>query len=107
MGEQAHAPIDRLAAQRVLAPFGQSRTFPAEAYRSAELLDWEERHFFERSWVCLGRTEDLFSDGEIRAVEVGTEGLLHDRQGTPLASVTTVFRKEHSRVTPAARCSGR
>jgi Rieske 2Fe-2S family protein len=79
MGEQAHAPIDRLAAQRVLAPFGQSRTFPAEAYRSAELLGWEERHFFERSWVCLGRTVDLFADGELRAVEIGAEGLLLTR----------------------------
>ena len=97
MGEQAHAPIDRLAAQRVLAPFGQSRTFPAEAYRSAELLDWEERHFFERSWVCLGRTEDLFSDGEIRAVEVGTEGLLltRDRHGAVRAFSNVCRHRGH------------
>ncbi len=51
------------------------RMLPAEAYTSAEVLSWEQRHLFAGSWTCLGRVDDLFPvDGETvtqRAVCVG------------------------------------
>ncbi len=84
MGEQAHAPIDRLAAQRVLAPFGQSRTLPgrgvplgrAPGLGGASLL---------RAVLGLPGADrgPVRATGELRAVEVGTEGLLltRDRHG--------------------------
>ena len=52
----------------VLAPtLGGSRTLPAEAYLSDEVFAWEERHFFEDGWVCLGRADDLAEPGDQRA----------------------------------------
>jgi glycine betaine catabolism A len=49
------APIDLDALQRSAGPFGLSYGLPGEAYTSDDLLDWEGRRFFDRSWVCLGR----------------------------------------------------
>jgi Rieske 2Fe-2S family protein len=50
---------------------------PAEAYTSAEVMSWEQRHLYAGSWTCLGRVSDLFlratDDGAVtqRAVVVG------------------------------------
>ena len=54
------SPIDPALLRPVLAPtLGESRTLPAEAYLSDEVFAWEERHFFEDGWVCLGRSDNL------------------------------------------------
>jgi Rieske 2Fe-2S family protein len=78
------APVDRSAIERVLLPFGQSRLLPQEAYTSTDVLQWELEHFFEESWVCAGRAEDLFQPGDQRAIRVGKDGILlvRDEEGT-------------------------
>jgi Rieske 2Fe-2S family protein len=70
------APIDAAAVERALAPFGHSRTLPAEAYTSPELFEWERRHFLEGSWVCVGRMDDVRDPGAQRGVQAGAEGVL-------------------------------
>jgi glycine betaine catabolism A len=75
------APLDPAAVERILAPFGSSRTLPAEAYRSADLFAWERREIFARTWMCLGRTEDLVAPGQLRAVSVIGEEVLLARDG--------------------------
>ena len=70
------APIDPALLEPVMKPFPGARTLPAEAYTSAEVLGWEERHFFEASWVCAGRAVDLSNPGDQRALRVGREGIL-------------------------------
>ena len=41
---------------RAAAPDGEpEQMLPAEAYTSAEVLAWEQRHLFAGSWTCLGR----------------------------------------------------
>jgi Rieske 2Fe-2S family protein len=70
------APVDATAVGRALAPFGHSRTLPADAYTSQDLFAWERRHFFEGSWVCAARGSDLAEAGAQTAVEVGAEGVL-------------------------------
>jgi len=69
-------PIDRALLEPVLAPLGESRTLPAVAYTSEEVLAWEEEHFFERSWVCVGRAAQLVRPGDQAAVRIGSEGVL-------------------------------
>src|SRR4051812_33301904 len=67
----ATAPIDPAALRPVLDPTLEgSRTLPAEAYVSIEMLQWERRHFFEGSWVCVGRADDLAAPGDQVAVRV-------------------------------------
>jgi Rieske 2Fe-2S family protein len=51
----AASPIDPEALARSLGPFGHSVGLPAEAYISREVFAWEREHFFDASWVCLGR----------------------------------------------------
>src|SRR5438309_3542400 len=69
-------PIDPASLTPVLAPIGQSRTLPAEAYTSPDVLAWELRHFFEGSWVCIGRSALLPRAGDQTAVAAGGEGML-------------------------------
>ena len=70
------APMDRGLLESVLQPFPGSHTLPAVAYSSPEVLAWEERHFFEASWVCAGRASDLGEAGDQKAVRLGREGVL-------------------------------
>ncbi len=71
------APIDLTALLPVLDPSLEgSRTLPAEAYLSSEMLQWELRHFFEGSWACVGRADALREPGDQVAVRVGSEAIL-------------------------------
>jgi len=71
------APIERSKLQPVLASVpGAARTLPAEAYLSAEVFAWEQEWFFEASWTCVGRADDLGAPGDQKAVRIGEEGIL-------------------------------
>ena len=52
-------PIAREILAPSLAPFGRSSTLPAEAYTAESVLRWEQEHFFDRGWVCVGRAGGL------------------------------------------------
>jgi len=62
-------PIDRALLAPSLAPFGRSSTLPAGAYTDETILAWEQEHFFDRGWVCVGRSEDHADQGGRRVVE--------------------------------------
>jgi len=70
------ALLDAALLESVLAPFGSSRTLPAVAYLSDDVLAFERAKFFDGSWVCVGRAADLANPGDQRAVTVGTETIL-------------------------------
>jgi Rieske 2Fe-2S family protein len=72
-------PVARESLAPALAPFGKSSTLPSEAYTSESVFRWELDHFFDRTWVCVGRSEDLRSPGDQRAVAVGFESALLTR----------------------------
>jgi glycine betaine catabolism A len=70
------APIAPEAIEPALRPFGRGTMLPAEAYTSADVLAWEQRHFFAGTWTCAGREAELRSDGGSkpvtqRAISVG------------------------------------
>ncbi len=71
------APIAPAALGPTLsASFGEARTLPPEAYLSDEVFAWEREHFFEGSWVCLGRADRLKEPGDQKAFRIGSEGVL-------------------------------
>jgi phenylpropionate dioxygenase-like ring-hydroxylating dioxygenase large terminal subunit len=70
------APVDPAGLESALRPFGESTMLPAEAYTSPEVLAWERRQLFAGSWTPLGRTAELASAGNQRAVTVGDVGVL-------------------------------
>jgi glycine betaine catabolism A len=71
--DPAPVPADALAA--ALKPFGQSVMLPAEAYTSADVFAWEQRHFFG-GWQCVGRGADIPERGSQRAERVGAGTVL-------------------------------
>lgn len=73
------APMPRDALDRVISPFGTSRTLPADAYLSREVFAWERAHLFGSTWHCLGRVDELVTRGQIRAVDVAGESVLLTR----------------------------
>jgi glycine betaine catabolism A len=95
------APLNETALQRVIAPFGDSRTLTADAYLSREVFDWEMANVFSGTWVCVGRTEELVKPGQIRAVEVAGEGVLltRDSEGV-LGAFSNVCRHRGHELAP-------
>lgn len=79
----ARFPIPAADLEVALAPFGSSRLLPADAYTSDEVYRWEQRHFFDGGWVCVGRADQLDEPGSQRAVRVGASSVLlvRDRDG--------------------------
>lgn len=75
----AAAPIDPGLLAPVMAPLGHARTLPADAYVSQEVFEWEQRWFFEGSWVAVGRSSLVARPGDQAAVQVGSEGILLTR----------------------------
>jgi glycine betaine catabolism A len=68
-------PVDRELLAPSLASEGQMN-LPREAYVDDSVLRWELEHFFDGSWVCVGRARDLPAGGDRRAVAVGRESVL-------------------------------
>jgi glycine betaine catabolism A len=100
------APITHAALERVLQPFGHSHTLPPEAYVSAAVFEWEKRHFFEGSWVCVGRADDLGTAGDRRAVRIGSESVLLVRdEGRTLRAFFNVCRHRGHELASVGECA--
>jgi glycine betaine catabolism A len=96
-----HAPIDPSALDRVVADFGRSLTLPAAAYIDPNVLEWELENVFRGGWVCVGRSDDLLSANQIRAVQVGGEGVLLARDGEgSLSAFSNVCRHRGHELAP-------
>ena len=66
----APLPADGVAA--AMAPFGQSRMLPREAYVDPAVFEWEQQHIFS-GWTCVGHASDLAAVGAQKAVGTGAE----------------------------------
>lgn len=69
----APVPADGLAA--ALAPFGQSRMLPREAYVDPAVFEWEQHNIFA-GWTCVGHASDLAVTGAQKATGSGPNGIL-------------------------------
>jgi len=90
-------PLEPADLVSVLAPFGESKTLPAEAYTSEEIFAWELGELFASTWVCVGRIDDLLAPGQVRAVSVAAEGVLlaRDSVGTVRAFSNVCRHRGH------------
>src|ERR671910_504354 len=90
------SPIDRELLASSLVSEGQM-SLPAEAYTDAAVLDWEKEHFFDGSWVCVGRSWDLRSVGDRCAVALGHESALltRDEEGNLKAFYNVCRHRGH------------
>ena len=69
------APVPAADLAAALAPFGQSRMLPREAYVDPDVFDWEQRAIFS-GWICVGHASDVAGAGTQRAVGSGANGVL-------------------------------
>ena len=58
-----------------MAPFGQSRMLPREAYVDPAVFEWEQQHIFS-GWTCVGHAADLAAVGAQKAVGSGANAVL-------------------------------
>jgi glycine betaine catabolism A len=91
------APIDSAGVADSLRPFGQSRMLPRAAYVDPAVFGWEQKHFFDGGWACVGFSADLAGRGEQRAVPVGAGSILlsRDDEGTLHAFANTCRHRGH------------
>ena len=69
------APVPAAELAAALAPFGQSRMLPREAYVDPAVFEWEQRYIFS-GWICVGHASDLAAVGAQRAVGSGANAIL-------------------------------
>jgi Rieske 2Fe-2S family protein len=95
------APLSRRDVAPILARFGESRTLPAGAYTSADVFDWEVENLFAKTWMCVGRSDELVGPGQIHAIDVMGEGVLlaRDRHGR-LTAFSNVCRHRGHELAP-------
>jgi glycine betaine catabolism A len=73
------APIEPDALQASLRPFGRSRMLPRAAYVDPAVFAWEQRHFLDGGWMCVGHSENVAEPGDQRAESLGTAGVFLTR----------------------------
>ena len=64
---------------RSAGPHAQALTLPGAAYHDAEVFAWEQRVLLPRSWVCVGRSDEVARPGDQRALRVGAEPVVLTR----------------------------
>src|SRR3984957_6992393 len=103
------APVDPPALATALLPFGESRMLPPAAYTSAEVFDWERRHFFGGGWTCAGHASRLPTAGDQLAVETGAGGAIVVRgdDGVIRAFANTCRHRGHELLACASDGKGR
>lgn len=69
------APVPAADLAASLAPFGQSRMLPREAYVDPAVFDWEQQTIFS-GWRCVGHASDLDAVGSQKAIGSGANGVL-------------------------------
>jgi len=101
-------PIDRELLSSSVLSEGQM-SLPAEAFTDDSVLDWEMEHFFDESWVCVGRSEDLRGTGDRFAVALGRESALlaRDEQGNLRAFYNVCRHRGHLLAEVGESSSGR
>ncbi|MGN9779307.1 aromatic ring-hydroxylating oxygenase subunit alpha [Micromonospora sp. H33] len=104
-GPAAPLEVDDLLAASL--PFGSSRTLPARAYTSPEVLAWERRHLFGGGWVCVGRRSELGGAANQRAVTVGDTGLLLTFDGATVRALANVCRHRGHELLAAGETANR
>src|ERR1700722_3852428 len=73
------APLDQAGVADSLRPFGESRMLPRAAYVDPKVFAWEQEHFFDGGWTCVGFAAELGNAGDLRAVPAGRGSVLLSR----------------------------
>jgi glycine betaine catabolism A len=80
-------------------PVDQARLLPPHVFHDPQVFDYELRAWFERSWLCVGREEDVVEPGSYLLARLPTESaiVIRDRQGE-LHALSNVCRHRGSTI---------
>lgn len=91
-----------LAGNEAAAPM-----LPAECYTSPEFFEFEQKLVFARSWMCVGRVEQIPSVGDYLAPNIAGEPLLVVRQADGgIRAMTAVCQHRGQLIAVEAGCTG-
>ncbi|MEX2453644.1 MAG: aromatic ring-hydroxylating dioxygenase subunit alpha [Rhodospirillaceae bacterium] len=100
------AILDRLPAldgNEAAAPM-----LPAECYTSAAFFEFERTRVFTRSWICVGRVEQIPAAGDFLAPQIGDEPLLVvRREDGSIGAMSAVCQHRGQIVATEAGTTGR
>jgi len=81
---------------------------PQECYTSPEFFEFERRAVFPRSWVCVGREEQIPDTGDYLAPTIGLEPLLVVRRlDGSIGAMSAVCRHRGQVISTASGSTGR
>ena len=82
-----HDPLNALLSQGrdTLLPRAQARQMPGLAYTSRELFQQEKHRIFRRTWLCLGREEEVPHPGDYVTLDIMGDPIVvsRDKAGGP------------------------
>jgi Rieske 2Fe-2S family protein len=76
MPRVARRPLTPAEIEPVLAPLERARPFPQRAFVDDGVFAFEQQRIFGRSWICVGRTDELELPGQWLRQRVGGEPIL-------------------------------
>jgi Rieske 2Fe-2S family protein len=98
-------PRSPVRAQDVAAtrqPVDRARLLPPHVFHDAAVFDFEQRAWFERGWLCVGREEDVPEPGSYMLAGLANESaiVMRDRTGA-LRAMSNVCRHRGSTILDA------
>jgi phenylpropionate dioxygenase-like ring-hydroxylating dioxygenase large terminal subunit len=80
-----------------------TRMLPPECYTSAEFFAFERKHVFSRTWICVGRIEQIPNPGDGFSTEVAGEPVIVTRDMSGNINALAAVCRHRGQIVP---CSG-
>jgi len=98
---------NQAALRAVNRPLRQAATLPGYLFSDPAIFDREVRTLFQKSWVCVGRSDELPGPGSYRTLEVGGSGVILVRDGEgQLRAYHNVCRHRGTRILESVSGTG-
>ena len=95
------------ALRAVDRPLRRAATLPGGLFSDPRVFEHERRALFQRSWVCVGRADEIPNAGDFRTYEIGGSGVIVLRDaGGALRAYHNVCRHRGTRILEAEAGSG-
>ena len=105
MVERRGRPLTKSEIEPVLAPLDRARPFPARAYVDEDVFAYEQDAIFGRSWICVGRVDEVELPGQwLRASVAGEPILVVRGPDLRLRALFDVCRHRGASVVGRAEC---
>lgn len=107
MGAETGAVPTAAELARTRLPLAEARTLPGAVYTSGEVFRLEQQALFGRSWLCVGREQDLPAAGDFFVQDVAGDSVIVMRGADrAIRAFYNVCRHRGSRLLDAPRGSG-